>query len=361
MIGPALLVRCRQSEPIPLNVEFSVGAGEVLAIFGPSGSGKTTVLRTIAGLYRPVECRVEVGEELWEDTASGTHRPAHTRRVGMVFQDYALFPHLMAVQNIQTALLHLPSAERQRRAESLLTRVRLDGLSQRRPSDLSGGERQRVALARALARDPRVLLLDEPFAAVDRSTRRHLRDEVDRLRRTLDVPTVLVTHDVEDVIRLATHVLVIEQGQVVVGGSLADVLARHDLPELRESLGLGSVIETHVATVDAARGLMTLAFDGGTLVAPNTGHAPGDHLRVRIPAREVILSDRPPEGLSLHNAVPGVVTGVSSQPDSPFVTVQLTVGSTALLVEVTRDAVDRLHVTLGQPLFALVKSVSLEL
>lgn len=361
MNDTALRVTCRQHGPIPLDVDFTVGAGDVLAIFGPSGSGKTTVLRSIAGLYRPSESRIEAGDELWADSAADTCWPAHKRRVGLVFQDYALFPHLTASQNIQTALLHRPSGERRNRADALLTRLHLNGLSGRRPRELSGGERQRVALARALARDPRVLLLDEPFAAVDRSTRRHLRDEVDHLRRTLSVPTVLVTHHVEDVIRLATHLLVLDKGHMVVSGSLAEVLARPDLPALRETLGLGSVVETRVAAVDTTRGLTTLSFNGGTLVAPNTGHAVGEPLRVRIPAREVILSDRLPEGLSLHNAVPGIVSSVVAQADSPFVIVQFRVGDTPLLAEVTRDAVQRLHVVVGQRLFALVKSVSLEL
>ncbi|MFN7982375.1 MAG: molybdenum ABC transporter ATP-binding protein [Vicinamibacterales bacterium] len=361
MSESTLRVCCQHDAPIPLDVNFSVGAGDVLAIFGPSGSGKTTILRSIAGLYRPQTARIEIGGEVWIDTATGVDLQAHRRHVGLVFQDYALFPHLTAAQNVQTALLHLPHRERSARAAGLLSRLRLDGAANRRPHELSGGERQRVALARTLARDPRVLLLDEPFAAVDRSTRRHLRDEVDRLRRTLNVPTVLVTHDVDDVIRLATHLLVIETGRVVVGGTLSEVMARPDLPALRDALGLGSIIETRVESVDATRGLSMLTFDGGSLVAPHTGHAPGDAVRVRVPAREVILSDRLPEGLSLHNAVPGVVSACAASPGSPYVVVQLRVGTTTLLAEVTRDAVDRLGVSSGRHLFALVKSVSLEL
>ena len=360
MTGASLHVRLRQSAPIPLDVEFSAGAGDVLAIFGPSGSGKTTVLRSIAGLSPVANARVEVAGDVWTDTAAGTEWPAHRRRVGLVFQDYALFPHLTASQNVEIALSHLALTQRRIRAAELLARVHLADLASRRPDELSGGERQRVALARALARDPQVLLLDEPFAAVDRATRRHLRDEVDTVRRTLNVPTVLVTHDLEDVIRLATHLLVLEKGSVIALGALSTLLARPDLYQLREFVGLGSVVEAQVSTVDEARGLVTLSFDGGVLLAPHKGGKPGDRLRVRIPAREVILSDRLPVGLSLHNAIRGIVTALSAQPDSPYVTVQLTVGHTPLLAEVTRDAVERLNVSVGGELFALVKSVSLE-
>ena len=143
--------------------------GDVLAIFGPSGSGKTTILRTIAGLYRPAHASVRSGAETWTDTATGTFAPPHRRAVGFVFQEYALFPHLTAAGNVMTALGHRPRAERRARAEALLTLVHLSGQMTRRPHELSGGERQRVALARALAREPAVLLLDEPFAAVDRT------------------------------------------------------------------------------------------------------------------------------------------------------------------------------------------------
>jgi len=359
-VGP-LQVRLRQSTPVPLDVAFEVGPDEVLAIFGASGSGKTTILRAVAGLHATDDAVVRVGDATWADRAHGVHRPTHERRVGLVFQHYALFPHLSAVQNVEAALGHVPTGERRGRAASLLARVHLRGRDGHRPSMLSGGERQRVAVARALARDPEVLLLDEPFSAVDRQTRRQLRDEVDAIRRTLRVPTVLVTHDVEDVTRLATHVLILERGRAVAQGPLVSLLARPDLRDVRDALGLGSLVVGTVSEVASSRGLATIAFDGGALVAPDTGLTVGDQVRVRIPAREVILSDRVPEGLSLHNAVPGTVTALSFEADSPFVVVQVTVGRTALLAEVTRDAVQRLRIETGSAIYALVKSVSLEL
>ncbi len=210
-----LAVSLRQDGPIPLDVEFSCDPGHVLAIFGPSGSGKTTILRAIAGLARPAHGRVQSGADTWTDTDAGVFWPPHRRAVGFVFQEYALFPHLTALGNVMTALGHRPRPERRARAAELLDAVHLKGHDSKRPRELSGGERQRVALARALAREPAVLLLDEPFAAVDRAVRRRLQSEIDSLRRTLRVPLILVTHDFDDVVRLATHVLMLDHGRSV--------------------------------------------------------------------------------------------------------------------------------------------------
>jgi len=216
-----LKVFLRQTSPMPLDVLMTCDPGQVLAIFGPSGSGKTTILRSIAGVYAPAEARVSVGEETWIDTSKGICVPVHQRAVGFVFQDYALFPHLTALGNVVTALGHLPKAARRARAEELLDVVHLARHRDRRPRNLSGGERQRVAVARALARDPAVLLLDEPFSAVDRAARHHLQDEIGDIRRTLDIPMVLVTHDAEDVLRLATDVVLLDAGRVVVADRVA--------------------------------------------------------------------------------------------------------------------------------------------
>ena len=228
----------RQDGPIALGIEFTCRPGAVLAIFGPSGAGKTTVLRSIAGLYRPTSARVVSGDEVWADTTTRVFMPPHDRRVGFVFQEYALFPHMTAAGNVVAALGHHPRHERRARAEALLARVQLGLHASKHPHELSGGERQRVALARALARDPHVLLLDEPFAAIDRKTRRELQTVLDEIRRSLDIPVILVTHDIEDVIRLATDVLVLDQGRAVASGPIDTILTQPDLGWLGESMGL---------------------------------------------------------------------------------------------------------------------------
>ncbi|MFN7985349.1 MAG: molybdenum ABC transporter ATP-binding protein [Vicinamibacterales bacterium] len=362
MSEPRLSVELRQDAPVPLDVRFTCNAGDVLAIFGPSGAGKTTILRAIAGLRTPAHARIEVGGQTWTDTVSGLSVPVHERAVGFVFQDYALFPHLTALGNVETALGHLPRHERASRAQTLLRRVHLSADADRRSvSTLSGGERQRVALARALAREPGVLLLDEPFAAVDLSVRRHLQDEVDALRQSLAIPTILVTHDLDDVFRLASHVLIVENGRSIICDTVSAVTSHPGGGALRRLIGSGSVVSATVSRADDSRGLTWLDVGGAEIVVPFVQAGVGTTLRLRVPAREVILASERPSGLSLHNALPATVKAVESDSDSRHSIVQLAVGQVTLLAEVTRDAVQSLQIGPGRALFALIKSVSVEL
>ncbi len=305
--------------------------------------------------------------------------PTYRRRVGLVFQDYALFPHLSARGNVMAALGDRPAAERKYQADRWLSLVHLQGLESRKPAALSGGQRQRVALARALARDPHVVLLDEPFAAVDRAVRQQLHDELDELRRRVRVPVVLVTHDFHDVVRLATHLLLLDRGRVLASGPIEAMTSRTDLPWTlaasphADALDTGSIFDAHVESIDNDRRLATLTFAGGTLLVPRgTLHA-GTPVRVRIPARDVILATQRPEGLSLHNVLEGRVTSIGLPPngreddrDRDHALVQVTLGSpdddnaVRLLAGVTRDAVARLQLASGSPVFALIKSVSIE-
>ena len=216
----ALEVMARAQAPIPLDVAFRAEPGELLALVGHSGSGKTTLLRTIAGLWRPGVARVVVAGTTWLDTAAGVDLPTYRRRVGIVFQNYALFPHMTAVQNVMAAMDRADPAE----AARLLDLLNLQGLADRRPAQLSGGQQQRVALARALARKPQALLLDEPFSAVDRATREKLHAEIIALRAHLAMPVVLVTHDMNEAQLLADRMVVIERGRVVHEGTTAQVM-----------------------------------------------------------------------------------------------------------------------------------------
>jgi len=233
-----LSVELRQAGPIPLDLAFGCGTGELVALIGPSGAGKTTILRAVAGLYRPATARIVCAGETWADSATGILLPPHRRRVGLVFQSYALFPHLTALGNVAAALGHRPAAERRSRAAELLSLVHLDGLAQRRPAELSGGQQQRVALARALAREPSVLLLDEPLSAVDRRTRRQLRDVLAAIRAAVPVAIVLVTHDLDEAAALADRLIVLAGGELLQAGAPADVLARPASDRVRHALDL---------------------------------------------------------------------------------------------------------------------------
>jgi molybdate transport system ATP-binding protein len=206
------------ADPLSLDVEVSVRPGEILALVGRSGAGKSSLLRALAGLI-PATGHISVGPDSWLD--SGTSTPPHLRRVGYMFQSYALFPHRTALQNLLMAMPEPDDA----RARELLAAVHLEGLENRRPNQLSGGQQQRVALARALARSPRLLLLDEPFSAVDRPTRRALAGTIAELRASLRMPTILVSHDIEDVVTLADRIAVLDCGRIAQQGPTAEVVA----------------------------------------------------------------------------------------------------------------------------------------
>jgi molybdate transport system ATP-binding protein len=283
-----LFVALQQAAPIPLAVEISCRPGELLALVGPSGSGKTTVLRAIAGLYRPAMGRIRSGGDSWFDAEAGVMATPQARAVGLVFQDYALFPHLSALDNVRLAMQHVPEPVRRTRALELLQRVHLDGLEARTPDRLSGGQRQRVAIARALARDPKVLLLDEPFSAVDRMTRERLKEELAGLRRTLEIPIVLVTHDLEEAQALADRISVIHAGRTLQAGAPDDVRLRPATPLVARLMGQTNVYEGAVVRTsrDGAAGCIrwgerTLdVADTGSFVhgAPVTWLAPADFI-----------------------------------------------------------------------------------
>lgn len=221
-----LYLRVQQGSPIPLDAEFRCVPGSLLVLVGPSGSGKSTLLRCIAGLDRPSRGHIVVSGQVWQDSERGVMLPPQARSVGMVFQHYALFPHLNALDNVAIALSHRPADQRQARARELLGLVHLSGLEHRRPSELSGGQQQRVAVARALARDPDILLLDEPFSAVDQVTRRKLQKELVAIRESIAVPTILVTHDLEEAALLADQLCVVHAGRSLQHGPVAEVTRR---------------------------------------------------------------------------------------------------------------------------------------
>src|SRR5690625_3034056 len=308
--GVGLEARLQQERPIPLQAELSVAPGELVALVGPSGSGKTTLLRCLAGLYQAAAGHISVNEETWFEGQRRISLSPQARRCGLVFQHYALFPHLDALGNVMMALGHLPRRQRPQRARELLALVHLAGLEARRPAALSGGQQQRVALARALARDPRVLLLDEPFSAVDQVTRRKLQRELAQLRSRLGVPILLVTHDLEEAAALADRMVILHQGKSLQQGPPQQVLTRPASAEVAQLVDLRNLYSGTIAEQRPEQGLTLLQWGGRLLeVAYQPARQPGDAVCWTIPSGSVLLHrrGRPSRG-ERENPVDAVVT-----------------------------------------------------
>jgi molybdate transport system ATP-binding protein len=309
MAEQGIHVRLRQSGPIPLDAELSCAQGEVLALVGPSGSGKTTILRAIAGLLRVRHGLIQCNGDCWFDDQRHIFAETRKRRVGYVFQNYALFPHLSALHNVMEAMLELPVAEREHRAHDVLARVRLSGLEHRVPAALSGGQQQRVAVARALAREPQVLLLDEPFSAVDRATRQRLYRELAELRRELAMPVILVTHDLDEAMMLADRMCVLHQGRTLQSGDPYAVMTHPDTVEVAQLVGLRNVFRAGVLAHDTERKVTIIEWRRHRLEARlQPDFKVGQQVTWTIPPGHLVLHrrDRPSRG-ERENPVSGMV------------------------------------------------------
>ncbi|MEL6840680.1 MAG: molybdenum ABC transporter ATP-binding protein [Pseudomonadota bacterium] len=331
-----------------LNVSIAAPAG-VTAIFGPSGSGKTSLVNAVAGLMTPDAGRIAVGEKVLFDSATRANLPVHRRRVGYVFQDARLFPHMSVEQNLRYGGDH--------DAEHLIDVLGLDDLRARHPTGLSGGEKQRVAIGRALMCDPQILLMDEPLAALDARRKSEILPYIERLRDEVKIPILYVSHDVSEVARLATTIVVLEAGKVAIAGPIGDVLSRPEAVPLVGVRAAGAVIETRVAGRLLHDGLTELAFSGGRLMMPGNLGKLGQTLRLRIPAQDVILAREIPKGLSALNILPVRITGLE-QGRGPGVAVGLLAGQDKLLARVTRRSLQRMELAVGQDIYAIIKATA---
>ncbi|MDB5594190.1 MAG: Molybdate transporter, ATP-binding protein [Hyphomicrobiales bacterium] len=343
-----------------LDVTFVAPARGVTALFGPSGCGKTTVLRCLAGLQRAAHGTCVVGGDVWQD-ASG-FRPPHKRPVGYVFQEASLFPHLSVRGNLlYGARSELPAGTGPTiDLDEVVSLLGLASLLDRSPEKLSGGERQRVAIGRALLAQPRILLMDEPLAALDQGARDEILPFLDQLNASLLLPVIYVSHDLAEVERLADTLVLMERGRVTASGPLVDLQGDLSLPLVaaREaSVRLDGVVASH----DAAYGLMRLDVPGGSLIVHAGSARPGDRRRVRIGATDVSLARERPHASSILNILP--VQIVSSQPLGHDMNVLLALGDSAagarLVARITRKSWDELGLAVGMDVFAQVKGISL--
>ena len=333
-------------------------AGRLTAFFGPSGSGKTSLVNLVAGLGRPEAGRIAVDGRVLVDTERGIWVPAHRRRIGYVFQDARLFPHLTVGQNLGYGRFFRPRAERYADVGKVVELLGIGHLLARRPARLSGGERQRVAIGRALVASPTLLLMDEPLASLDEARKAEILPYVERLRDEGGVPIVYVSHSIAEVSRLATDVVVLAGGRVVASGGAAEVLAERDLlpPEDRDEAG--ALVELTLRGEDAW-GLSVLVSAAGTWRLPRVAAPVGSRVRVRVRARDVMLAVARPEGISALNVLPGVVAAVAEGAGTDAL-VTLDCGGERLLARVTRASVAALGLAPGRAVFAVVKAVTFD-
>jgi molybdate transport system ATP-binding protein len=333
-----------------LDVDLSLSGRGVTALFGQSGSGKTTLLRCMAGLERSKYGYMCLNGEVWQD--GGFWLPVHKRSLAYVFQEASLFPHLSVSGNLRYGLHQKFSLEQ---AIDLLG---IGHLLDRKPERLSGGERQRVAIARALAANPRLLLMDEPLAALDLKRKQEILPYLERLHDELEIPVLYVTHSPDEVARLADHIVALDNGRVVAQGPLQETLARLDLPfQLGEDAGV--VLEAVVAERDYAWHLARVAFDGGSLWTRDQGLEIGRSVRVRVLARDVSLSTQAQENTSIQNILSGRVEAIADDHHPGLALVRVFAGSSVLLARMTQRAVAVLGITPGQQVWVQIKSVAL--
>ena len=341
-----------------LDVAWRVGEGEVLVLFGPSGAGKTTTLRAIAGLIRPEDGVAVVGGETVFDSSAGLWMPPHLRRVGYVPQDYRLFPHLSVAQNVAFGLGKWAAVDRRRRVKELASGLELTGLEDRRPHQLSGGQQQRVALARALAPRPRLLLLDEPFAALDPELRREVRGQVRRHLAEWGVPVILVTHDRETALALGSQALVLDDGRVAAEGVPISALGRPPSLGLASLLGVENQYEGVVVERLPALGSMACRVGSVTVTLPLGEAGEGERAAFGVRASEVIVAVEEPRGLSAQNVLPGRVLRLDPVPEGVSVQLDCGIPISALL---TARSVERLGLSPGLPIWTVVKASSFAL
>jgi molybdate transport system ATP-binding protein len=355
-----------QSQEFVLEVEFQAAPGFTI-LFGPSGAGKTTLLDCVAGLATPDSGRIAIGPSILFDAAQRADLPVAKRRVGYVFQNLALFPHLTVEQNVQYGLAHLPQSERAAQASAILQAFRISHLARRYPREISGGESQRTALARTLVTDPAVLLLDEPLAALDAATKTKIIDDLRSWNQAHRIPILYVTHSREEVFALGERVIVLDAGRIVAQGTPHEVITAPLQETVAQLVGFENIFDAIVESVHPARGTMTckitscrIAGDGGPVLleTPLVRGGVGSALRVGIRAGDILLATAPPVGLSARNVIPGRI--ISLEQRDVIVTARVKC-RVEMEVHLTLAARDSLQLAPGREVWLVIKTHSCHL
>jgi molybdate transport system ATP-binding protein len=333
--------------------------GRLTALFGQSGSGKTTLVNAIGGLIRPSHGRIVVNGRALVDTKRDIFVPKHRRRIGYVFQEGRLFPHINVRQNLLFGRWFTPRSERVADFDSIVELLGIERLLDRHPSTLSGGEKQRVAIGRALLADPQLLLMDEPLASLDESRKAEIYPYLERLRDEGSVPIIFVSHSVAEIARLATSIVVLSEGRVTVSGPASEILPHANLLPQFGPTEAGALIDARVLRHEDLFELTILQVRAGTLTVPRLDLAVGALVRVRLRSRDIMLSLSSPEGLSALNVLPGKVSFID-EPDGASIDVMLDCNGDGLVARVTRKSLERLDLRPGLAVHAIVKSVALD-
>ncbi|HEX6440891.1 MAG TPA: molybdenum ABC transporter ATP-binding protein [Stellaceae bacterium] len=341
-----------------LDAAFDSEAG-LTALFGRSGAGKTSLVNAIAGLIRPERARIVLDDAVLTDTERRVFVPVRHRRIGYVFQEGRLFPHLTVRQNLLYGRWFARGPSRPGEVKHVVELLGIGDLLGRRPANLSGGEKQRVAIGRALLAHPRLLVMDEPLASLDEARKAEILPYIERLRDDTRIPIVYVSHQVAEVARLATTLVVLSEGRVAAAGPAAAIMGRIDLFPLTGRAEAGAILTTRVAEHDLRFGLTTLRAAAGELRVPYTDLRLGEPLRVRIRARDVMIALEPPQGLSALNVLPGTVAEIGHA-DGPIVQIRLDCAGEALVARLTRRSVETLGLEPGRPVYAVIKSIAFD-
>jgi molybdate transport system ATP-binding protein len=342
-----------------LDVDLNLPGRGVTALYGHSGSGKTTCLRCIAGLERAEHGFIQINDEVWQDSDNGIFVPPHKRALGYVFQEASLFPHLSVLANLQFGLKRIARPQRRVDMAQATELLGIGHLLERHPQHLSGGERQRVGIARALLTSPKLLLMDEPLAALDSQRKREILPYLQRLHDELEIPLLYVSHAQDEVARLADHLVLLSEGKALASGPIGETLARLDLP-MAMGDDAGVIIEGQISAYDADYQLLSLQLPA-TEMSIRVTHAPmqvGQTLRCKVHARDISLSLENSEFSSILNRLPVTVVSEQSADNTAHVLIRLDAGGTPLVARITRYSRDQLGVHPGQHLWAQIKAVA---